>query len=85
LDWIDELSNDLAFATTVALSDKAKEERYDMELVVRGVTLRAIAEEQLKYIEDVDTFLTDHIIELARAKPDLQGRRTAFQEDLLPP
>ena len=47
-NWIDELAAHPTFVSSTALSEKAQEERYDMELVVRFVTLRTIDPPKLR-------------------------------------
>jgi hypothetical protein len=62
------------------LSERALEERYDLELVVRFLVLRTINEDRLKQVGDLGPFLTDRIVEFAESKqydPTLED--TAFR------
>jgi hypothetical protein len=63
--WLVTLRNDNNFQNCIPLSERQKEEQYDMELVVRFATLWDISEESLKEIREVGTFMTDKIIEIA--------------------
>ncbi len=65
-EWISELSNDERFQECIALSDRAKQEQYDMELVTRFLVFRSIEEDDLNSIGDIGEFLTDKITELAQ-------------------
>lgn len=59
--WISKLNGDNNFRDCVALSDKAIDEQYDMELVVRFLLFRTIPEKNLNRIGDIGDFLTDGI------------------------
>jgi len=63
--WMKNLSADPGFQETVALTDKALEEKYDMELALRFLVLRTMPEDKLVEIGDMGDFLTDKAIELA--------------------
>ena len=78
--WIDGLASDPNFTNVVSLSDQKREERYDMELVVRFVTLRTIAIDDLKGIVDVGTFLTDRIVELSTENFDTAEEGRVFEK-----
>ncbi|MFY9641209.1 MAG: DUF262 domain-containing protein [Rhodomicrobium sp.] len=77
---IEQLASYPMFTACTSLSDKAKEERYDMELIVRFITLRAARENDLRGIGDVGTFLTDRIIALSEAKFNLDGEENIFRK-----
>ena len=83
--WIETLGSHESFCGVISLSDRAKEERYDLELVVRFLTLRTIGEADLRGLSDVSTLLTDRIIELSTANLDLdeEGRIFRATFDLL--
>ena len=66
--WIRKLSQVKDFQTCVALSERAVEEQYDMELVMRLVVLRTMAPSALRRIGDVGEFLTDQAKILAQDK-----------------
>jgi hypothetical protein len=57
--WLRNLSKDANFGTCVALSDRALEEQYDMELVLRFIVFRTMAESLLISVGDIGEFLTD--------------------------
>jgi len=66
--WLKELATDENFRECVALSDRALEEQYDMELVVRFVVFRKMSTSDLATIGDMGDFLTDKTRELAQDK-----------------
>ncbi len=65
-DWLINLSHDENFQTCIALTDKAIQEQYDVELVVRFLVFRRILQSSLKRIGDIGEFLTDRIINLGK-------------------
>lgn len=52
----------------VALTDRALEERYDMDLVLRFVVLRTMDQKEFSRIGDMGDFLTERMIEIAKQK-----------------
>jgi Protein of unknown function DUF262 len=83
--WLEDLAIHPTFVSCTSLSEKATEERYDMELVVRFLTLRTIEIPKLRGLSDVGTFLTDRIIALSEANLDLKSEGKIFKDtfDLL--
>jgi len=63
--WLVTLKDNTNFQACIPISDRQKDEQYDMELVTRFVTLWDAPEEELKNIKEVGTFVTDKIIEIA--------------------
>lgn len=63
--WIKELQEAKAFQIAVAPSDRAQEEQYDLELVLRFFALSDASNERLKQIGDVTEFLTDTGVNMA--------------------
>lgn len=79
--WIRELSRDENFTETVALTDKASNEQYDLSLVLRFLLLRDISMKEMKEIGDVNDFLTEKMIEIAEKKDYDRGEaEKAFKE-----
>jgi hypothetical protein len=78
--WIEELAVCQEFVNVVAITERAMEERYDMELVVRFVTLRTIDITELRRIDDVGTFLTDRVIDLSKSSIDLAEEGRIFRK-----
>lgn len=66
-EWLTQLSQNQDFQTCIALTDKASEEQYDVELVVRFLVFRLLPEPKLKRIGDIGEFLTDELIKLGGA------------------
>lgn len=66
--WLLNLSQNREFLTCLPLTDRAIEEKYDMELALRFVILRKLNEAELKDIGDIGEFLSEKAIELASDK-----------------
>jgi len=73
--WLVTLKDDVNFQTCIPISDQQKREQYDMELIVRFVTLWDLEEHELRNIKEVGTFITDKIIAIAE-NPEYQKERT---------
>lgn len=79
--WMSKLAKHEVFRSCVALSDRALEEQYDMELVLRFLVFRTMSEAQLSTIGDMGEFLTDRAVELAERKDfNAEAEETAFVE-----
>jgi hypothetical protein len=79
--WIRNLSRDENFMTCAALSERAIDEQYDMELVSRFVVFRRMAPAELRTVGDVGEFLTEKAKMLAQDKSfDYKGEETAFRQ-----
>jgi hypothetical protein len=78
--WLKGLSDDEAFRETVGVSDRAIEQQYDVELVLRFVALRAMAPDDLTKLRDLGEFLTDKATQLAADKAfDYKTEEGAFK------
>ena len=62
--WMKTLSHDEQFKECTSLSDRALDEQYDMDLVLRFLVLRNIHESSLRKIGDINDFLTSEMIRL---------------------
>lgn len=79
--WLVTLKDDPNFQACIPISDRQKVEQYDMELVVRFVTLWNLAEESLRDIKEVGNYITDKIIELAENQEySREKTETAFKK-----
>ena len=65
--WMHRLSEDTNFQECVGLSDRAVDEQYDMELVLRFLVFRQRRESDLKNLGDLGEFLTKAATELANS------------------
>lgn len=82
--WMSKLAKHEAFRSCVALSDRALDEQYDMELVLRFLVFRSMPEGQLSTIGDMGEFLTDRAVELAERNDfNMEAEETAFEETFL--
>lgn len=61
---LSSLSHFVDFVNTISISDRLKEERYDMELVTRFICLRHSTIEEVKKANDFSDFLDEKIVEL---------------------
>lgn len=66
--WLQSLSAYSAFQDCIALSDRAIEERYDMELALRFLVFHDIDEDEIKNIGDLNAFLSRKMISIAKNK-----------------
>jgi len=67
------------FEECIAITDRAKEERYDMELVARFITLRTADMQAVKSrMLDVSNFLSESLVAIATSGMDLAQERDAF-------
>ncbi len=85
-EWMSSLGQDENFKLCVPLSERAIEERYDLELVVRFLVLRTLAEDKLRQVGDLGPFLTDRVVEFAESKtydPGTEERAFRRTFDLL--
>ncbi len=64
--WMRELSQDDAFKDVIALTDRAIEEQYDMDLVTRFLVFRTLPQEELVNIGEMGDFLTEKVMTFAR-------------------
>lgn len=78
--WLDKLSEHTPFQDTLALSDRALQERYDMELALRFIIFTREPDDQLQSITDVGVFLTRRMRALATDPHfDLVGTQRLFE------
>lgn len=75
-----ELSKNSAFQECISLTDKAIEEQFDMELVLRFLLISPIDTEEIRKIGDVGEFLTDTMVERSGAQTLISNNLTrAFE------
>ena len=80
-EWMKGLSRDQGFVSCVGLSDRAVDEQYDMELVLRFVVFRVLPPSALSNLGDLGDFLTDQATNLAENKAfDYKAEEAAFRE-----
>lgn len=79
--WLLNLSRYGPFVESTALSDRALDERYDMELALRFVVLRSLPEDALIGIADLGDFLTAQARKLAEDQAFPRGaEEQAFRD-----
>ena len=74
--WILGLRDDSNFQSTIAISDRAASEQYDMELVLRFLLLKDLDDGALRSVGDMSDFLnTEAVAQAHRGEaPDLQAQ-----------
>jgi hypothetical protein len=78
--WMKSLSDDQNFQECLGLSDRAVDEQYDMELVLRFLVFRTMPQAELKGLGDLGDFLTETVRVLAGNKAfDVKGEEDAFR------
>jgi hypothetical protein len=82
--WISALGQDPNFKACLALSDRAAEEQYDLELLVRFLVFRRFPDDRLTKIGDLGDLLTDEILTLAgdadfQREPEEAAFRSTFR------
>jgi hypothetical protein len=75
--WLVALAKDPNFKSCIALTDRALEEQYDIELIVRFIVLRRVTTEQLRKVGDIGEFLTDELVQLAQSEEFDRDREAA--------
>lgn len=65
-EWLSKLSEYEPFREAISLTDRALEERYDMELALRFVILTRILEKEAQGVKDIDAFITTQMRQLAQ-------------------
>ncbi|MFE1024573.1 DUF262 domain-containing protein [Streptomyces sp. NPDC058818] len=63
--WLDRLRSESPFADCIPLTERQMYEQYDLELATRFLVLRNATDAQLNRFSDMDTFLSDQILDMA--------------------
>ncbi|WP_158727261.1 DUF262 domain-containing protein [Streptomyces sp. NRRL S-31] len=63
--WLDRLRTEGPFADCVPLTDRQISEQYDLELATRFFVLKNATPSELNRFSDMDTFLSDQILDMA--------------------
>jgi len=66
--WLREISRDTSFMECAAVSDRAADEQYDMELALRFLIFRQMSNTEFKKLGDLGDFLTDKAATIAEDK-----------------
>ena len=66
--WIEGLAQRTDFVECIAISDRSADIRYDMELVLRFLTLRRTSVEDLRGVGDLGDFLTQEMRAMATSQ-----------------
>jgi len=81
LEWLEELASYNNFVEVIGLSERDKETRYDMELVLRFFVFLSSYKDTLKQYRSLDVFLT-HVMRLFLKEKsfDYSGKKKLFCE-----
>ncbi|MBI5289473.1 MAG: DUF262 domain-containing protein [Chloroflexi bacterium] len=64
--WINELAHYQPFQDCISVSERLRDEQYDLELVTRFLVLRNKPDEELRQVGEIGDYLTDRIVEMAQ-------------------
>jgi Protein of unknown function DUF262 len=79
--WISELNGNPDFQGSIAVSDRAIEEQYDLELVLRFMACHRTDDNDLSNIGDMSDFLSGRAVEYAHDPDfDRQAEQSLFEE-----
>lgn len=79
-EWIVELAQVPEFANCVEISENKMSEQYNIELVLRFLIFRRMADENLRRVGDLGEFLTDQSVALAESQSyDRKKEKAAFE------
>jgi len=80
-EWLRELSDDASFKDCIAISDRAYEEQYHMELLLRFLIMRKLSVSRLREVRDIGEFLDDELTMVTKYTVDRQAsEEVAFRE-----
>lgn len=78
--WLKKLSEIEDFRECIALTDKANDEQYDLDLILRFIIMRNLPDSQLSSIGDIGDFLTEEITNIAEKKSlNIEEEEEAFR------
>ncbi|MFD3487581.1 DUF262 domain-containing protein [Streptomyces sp. NPDC058665] len=66
--WLDRLRLEMPFSQCVPLTGRQISEQYDLELATRFFVLNNASDTQLARFADMDTFLSDQVLEMATSR-----------------
>lgn len=75
-----DMANIPSFNESICITDRMYEERYEMELVLRLLSVAHTPDDDLKAIEDVSEFLTDALKNLSESNIDWLKERDIFEK-----
>jgi hypothetical protein len=67
-EWMQSLQSLDVFQTCIAVTDKARDEQYDMELVLRFLALASASDTKVRAVGDIGEYLNDFVVEQATKK-----------------
>ncbi|MGD0061293.1 MAG: DUF262 domain-containing protein [Verrucomicrobiia bacterium] len=79
--WLERRTSSNDFQSCIALTDRAMQERYDMELVLRFLVFSRAKARDLQGIKDVGAYLTTNMRAIATAKKfDMKAAKEVFDK-----
>jgi uncharacterized protein with ParB-like and HNH nuclease domain len=77
-DWMKKLAGDDNFQLCTPITERNRQEQYDLELVLRFLALRNLSQER---VGNMNEFMTEEMIQMAEAKEfDYEGKERAFKQ-----
>ncbi len=78
--WLKDLSQNVSFQSCISLSDKARQEQYDLELLLRFLIFRSMDEVTLGKIPypDISDFITRRTIDFSEGELNYEAEETAL-------
>ncbi|MEU5263409.1 DUF262 domain-containing protein [Amycolatopsis sp. NPDC021455] len=77
--WIERLSKHESFVETTSLTDRLKDEQYDLELVLRYLAFRSIPEDDIRRIGALGDYLNDKSVKIAEDGIDYSVEEERFK------
>jgi hypothetical protein len=74
--WLDDLSGYPSFDQTLSLTDRQKQEQYNLEILVRFLVLQQTTPDEARRIPDLETYLNEKILKMA-ADPNFDRNAAA--------
>lgn len=78
--WIEELSKNVDFLSSISISEKLTDEQYEKELIVRYLLTKYGDIDQIKGTEDIHDYLTKEIIKVTKLEIDFEKEKRCFAE-----
>jgi len=80
-EWMSSLASDVNFNGVLPLTERQKEEQFDIELVVRYLVLKDVDPFEARQIDDLHNFLTERLLGFAKdANFDRSANEINFKE-----
>lgn len=79
-EWFRKLSLNEAFQNCLAMTDRAKEEAYDMELALRFFVYKNSTQEEIEGLKDIGEYITDKMVLFTTKDFDTDREQVIFDK-----